>query len=76
MHLNCEHVINRNICSEFTPSCVHIAKEVAMIITRWINCGMSLFLKSGENNKHRRINCFKIIIVIFNYFHSSINNYV
>ena len=49
---------------------MHIVKEVAMIITRWINCGVSLFLMSGENHKHGRINCFKI--VIFKYFHSSI----
>ena len=55
----------------YAYSCVHIAKEVAMIITRWINCGVSLFLMSGENHKHGRINCCKI--VIFNYFHSSIN---
>ena len=42
-----------------------------LIITRWINCGVSLFLMPGENHKHGRINCLRI--VIFNYFHSSIN---
>ena len=43
-----------NICSEFTSSGAHITKEVAMIITRWINCGVCLFLMYGKN-KHRRI---------------------
>ena len=42
------------ICSEFTPSYAHITKEVAMIITRWINCGVCLFLMYGKN-KHRHI---------------------
>ena len=36
--------IHVHVCRELTPSCVHITKDVAMIITRWINCGVCLFL--------------------------------
>ena len=50
------------ICSEFTASCVYITKEVAMIIARWINCGVCLFLMYCKT-KHRPI-VFKLLFSI------------
>ena len=52
------------ICSEFTPSYAHITKEVAMIITRWINCGVCLCLTYGKISTDA---------LFFNYVHTSIN---
>ena len=52
------------ICIELTPSCVHITKEVAMIITTCINCGVCLFLIYCKN-KHRRIVLKLLYLIMF-----------